>query len=792
MGITRRQFLGGALALGGGLAAGSVKPVLRGLGYANEAQAAAAMEERVFRTACNIEGNHCGYLVHVRNGRAVQIKPDPNFYLRPCLRGYSRLQWTYHPNRIKYPFKRVGERGENKWQRIVWEEALDTIAQRFGEMREQYGPESVLFIGGTVLSSLRYLGLNRFANAFGQGEMTQILGDLCCSAQAEGEMATLGYRVNVWEGIPASRFIIHWGHNPAQTYHAHWYLFEEAVEAGARMVTIDPRFSETAAKSDQWLAPLPGTDLAMIMGMIHVIIAEMLYDRDFVLTRTNLPFLINENTGQLLTAAEAGISPDKSNAVVWCSLNNAPVAPGSTQTPVLEGSFTVNGIPVRTVFSRLKQQVSRYDAAKITEITGVSGEDVQDLARAYATTKPALINSVMSGAQRTSYGEYFVAGLVYLAALTGNLGLYGGGINDIGGPMLHGNDNTAAMLYPYSPYIKGSIPVTKLGEHLFEGKPYPIKGILWQGRGLGQNPNSLKLLEGMKKTEFIVVQDHFLNDAATIADILLPAATLLEYTDLMPSHVNNYYQLIDQAVEPLWESKSDMWILSELAKRLGFGEDFDKTDEQWVDYLLEPTGLTAKDLREKGPVWCWGDAKLNRFGVKSTKETFAVFKDTPFLTASGRVEFHASRWEKMGFAAMADYFPAEEGPEKTPALAQKYPLSLVAAKIRTKIHSSYALMPWLSEIYPKGWVEMNVSDAYARGISEGDMVDIYNDRGKLTLTARVHAGIRPGVIMLQDGWWIQQGANASVLTNDAPSAINFGHTLNSTLVQVRRVPDANT
>ncbi|WP_425804378.1 molybdopterin-dependent oxidoreductase [Desulfitobacterium sp. Sab5] len=790
MEITRRKFIGGGLALGGGLVLGSTGPILRGLGYTGKVQAAPTTEEKVVRTACNPECNHCGYMVHVRNGRAVRIKPDPKFYLRPCLRGYSRLQWTYHPDRLKYPFKRVGERGEGKWERISWDEALDLVAKNLDSIRSKYGPQSVLFYGGAVMSTLRFgydFGLSkRFANAFGKGATTDLVGSLCCAAQGEGETAMVGYRCNVWDTLSDARMIINWGHNPAQSYHAHWYLIADALDAGARMVTIDPRFSDTAAKSDSWLAPLPSTDLALSMGMINIIIQESLYDKNYVLKKTNLPFLVNEATGKLLRAKEAGITPDNTDFVVWDPVKNGPASPSSVTEPALEGQFTINTIHVRTVFSRLKERAFQYSPQKVEEITGVAKEKVEELARDYATIKPATINSVMSGAQRTSSGEYFVASLVCLSALTGNLPLPGGGVNDLGGPLVHGTLNLGEFLLPYPPAPKGQIPMSQLGEMLDEGKPYPIKGVYWQGAGLGQYPNSGRLMKAMKKADFLVVADNFFTDAASIADVVLPAATLFEYTDLMASHVNEYYQLIDQAIEPLWESRSDPQIYRELAKRLGFGEYFDKTDEEWVDFVLKNTGLSVKTLRERGAVWAWGDERLNNFGIKREPGDFVFFRDTPIRTPSGRVEFHATRWEDKGFEPMVDYFPPKEGKEKTPELAQKYPLHLVNAKIRTKVHSSFALMPWLSEIYPKGWVELNPKDAENRGIQEGDKAEVLNDRGKLTLTARINPGVRSGVAVVQNGWWIQQGTNSSILTNDAPSAIANGHTLNSTLVEVRR------
>ncbi|MGI1659718.1 MAG: molybdopterin-containing oxidoreductase family protein [Desulfitobacterium sp.] len=785
MGFSRRQFLGGGLALGGAIAAGAPASILRGLGIAKEVNAAPAdNQEQISYTCCNPECNNCSLQVHVRNGKLVRISPNPNYYTRPCLRGRSRLQWNYHPDRLKYPFKRVGERGEGKWERITWEEALDTIATKLGQIRDESGPEAVLFQAGAVMSVLPNGMQGRFANAFGKGVLTGGLGQLCCAAQNEASTAMQGYRTCGIEEKAYSKLIIAWGHNPEVTYIPHSRMIADAKDQGARLVTIDPRFSETAAKSDQWIAIKPGTDTAMAMAMIKVILEEDLYDAKFAATRSNLPFLVNEANGKLLRQDDVVDGGDHEAFVVWDSASNGPALPSEAASPVLEGSFKVGELTVKTVFARLKERVVKYTPEYASEITGVPAQEISDLARTYATIKPAMIDSGMSGAQRTSHGVYFVQSLLYLSALTGNLGLLGGGVNDTGG-FAHGTN--VAINAPYQPNFVGKIPATKLGEYLSEGKPYPIRAIYWQGKGFGQVPNTNRLVEGFKKMEFIVVQEHFFGDAASFADIVLPVATLFERYDVMCASRSYYYHLMDKAIEPFMEAQSDGWIYTELAKRLGFGELFDKTEEEWIDIVMSKTGLTVESLRKSGPVWIWSDPQLNKYKVKWEKPPFTFFKDTPFKTASGRFEFHASRWEDMGFEPMVEFYKPEESKETAPELFEKYPLSLVANKIRTKVHSTYAIMPWLSEIYPKGWVTISNVDAEARGIKDGDMVEVFNDRGSVKVAAHVGSGIRPGVVAMPNGWWMQQGYCSSVLSNDFTHPLTYGHSLNSSLVQVRGV-----
>ena len=785
MKVTRRQFLTTSAVIGGTMAVGGWKTVLHGLGPAGDVPALApAAGEQIFRSANNPECNHCAFQVHVRNGKVVRLSPDPNFYLRPCLRGYARLQLTYHPDRIKYPMKRVGERGEGKWQRISWDEALDTIAQKLAAIRDQYGPEAVLFQGGAVLSVMPGAIRGRFANAFGKGVTTGTVGNLCCGAQGEASSAVLGYRASWIENIGDAKLMIAWGHNPAVTYIPHWRYIAQGIDNGMRLITIDPRYSETATKSDLWISIKPGTDTVLALGMIKVILDEKLYDGPFALKRTNLPFLVNTKTGKLVREADVKAGGDAKAFQVWDKATNAPAKPDVATQPVLEGTFDIAGTQVKTVFLRLKERVAKYTPAKVEEMTGVPGQQAVDLARLYATTKPAMINSAMSGAQRTTNGTYLMASLIYLSALTGNMGVKGGGVNDTAGASVGTNQSFTA---PFPAKTKGNVTAARMGVDLLANKPYPIKAVYFGGGGPGQKPDSTKYREALMKMDFLVTQDSLLTDAAQISDIVLPVAQLFEKSDIIVSSRNFYYQLMDKAIEPMWESKPDSWIFTELAKRLGFGEYFNKTDEEWINYVLQPTGLTVDSLRKTGPVWAWSDPKLNRFKVKWDKPPFYWYKDTPFETPSGRVEFHSVRWEQAGFDPMADYtYPPGESPETTPDLAKKYPLMSTNAKLRRSVHSMFGMTPWMTEIFPEAWVDIHEDDAAARGIKDGDTVEVLNDRGTIQVKAHVHVGIRPGVISLQNGWWMQQGGNASVLSNNAPEPMVSAHTLNSTLVQVRK------
>ena len=419
MPITRRQFIGAGLAVaaGTGLATTGVGRVLHGLGPSDAAAATSAADakETIFRSAPNPECNHCAMRVSVRNGKVVRVAPDPKFPIKPCARGYSRVQSLYHPDRLKYPMKRVGARGEGKWERISWDEALDTVAKKLAEIRDTTGPEAVFFQGGAVLSVMPGGTRGRFANAFGKGVTTGSVGNLCCGAQAEAFQGMLGRRVSSIESNAYAKLMIEWGHNPLVTYTPWWRYNADAIDKGdMKLITIDPRYSETASKSDLWIHIKPGTDTVLALGMVKVIIDEKLYDEPFMLKTTNFPFLVNEKTGKLLREKDLVATGDEKAFLVWDTATKSAVKPANAKTPALSGSFTAGSIQARTVFDGVKALVAKYTPEKVEQMTGVAGKQCVDLARLYATTKPAMIDTAMSGAQRTSNGVHFIGSLIYL------------------------------------------------------------------------------------------------------------------------------------------------------------------------------------------------------------------------------------------------------------------------------------------------------------------------------------------------------------------------------------------
>ncbi|MDO5683911.1 MAG: molybdopterin-dependent oxidoreductase [Propionibacteriaceae bacterium] len=777
--IRRRPFLKWSAALGGAAAVGG------GIGFglqAAKAEPTAPGTSRVFRSANTPECIHCALLVHVDDGKITKVTGD---------------RQLYSPHRIKYPMKRKGERGDGEWEQISWDEALDTIAERLETIRSESGNEAFMSIGGTGNWAILSTGVNGLFSGFWNrfGGTTPLISQLCCASVTEGFNAVLGgNRTEFREEIVNARYIIAWGHNPAVSNQGYFKNITEAREKnGARLVTIDPRLSETAALSDTWIQIRPGTDSALSLGMINVILSEGLFDEPYVKNHTNAPFLVRlgargydlesaladwrpgdplpVDLKDLQLLSEPGETEDKPKYFVWDPAANKHV-PADTPGvyPALTGTFEIDGAKYQPVHAWMAAIAGRYTVDVVHEITGVSATAVRTVAREYAAAKPAAIMQNMAGAQRTDNGTLTVIGQIYLAALTGNIGVLGGGVNDTGGVLQYSKINPPVPLQK-NPPIPG-IPVTQLGQHLLEEKPHKIRCMYIAGSGvLTQYPNTNKLIEAFKQLEFVVVQEIFMTTTAKYADIVLPVTTIFEARDMIAGIRNRHIQLMEKAIEPLFESRTDHWILTQLAKRLGFGEDFDRPVDDLLRRVLEPTGVSLEQL-EKGP-------------VNPMPDPWIPFGDLEFNTPSGRIEFFSNYLQKMGFNPLLEYLEPVEAPWVDTALAEKYPLQLVNRRNHNQVNSSFFHQDQMTEIWPGQTVQLHPDDARARGIADGDKVQVFNDRGTIEAVASVTAGILRGVVSVTTGWGaVDEKFTASKLSPDKYEPISKGHTLNSSMVDV--------
>jgi anaerobic dimethyl sulfoxide reductase subunit A len=651
--------------------------------------------------------------------------------------------------------KRVGARGEGKFERISWDEALDTVANELKRVKKTYGPSAILYIGvdGSMGMLHGKVAPERLLNLY--GGCTTHWGVISAEATWFACAATYGSFLigNTPDDFLNSRMIILWGWNPAESQKAVTPFLMQAKEAGARIVCVDPRYTRSAALlAEQWVPVRPGTDAAMLIAMAHVIISEGLQDQTFIDTYT-IGF---EQYRDHVLGREDGVA----------------------KTP-----------------------------AWAEAITGVPAEVTTDLARDYAGMKPAALVAGW-GPGRTLCGEQQQRASTVLPAITGNVGIHGGHpgiLGYLGYPpsMRPGHfivpigENPAACGGPTTPfnstlYSDSGIHACKMADAVLLGKaggyPSDLKlGYISGANPVNSFPDSNKTVEALRKLEFVVVHDLFMTATAKFADILLPVTTPLERNDISDSWLLSppYYTYVNKAVNPLYECKSDLEICEELAARLGISNYNDKTEEEW---LREVVG-SIEAIPDYDDFKREGISKIELSEYVPFKEQIDDPKNYPFPTPSGKIEIYSQGLADLSNPLLPPIPKYMEGWEKP--LIEKYPLRLFSAHSITHAKSAFHNIPWLREIEPHTLL-INSIDAQQRGISDGDVVRVFNDKGQILITARVTERVMPGVISMADGAWfdpdesgVDRGGCHNVLTSDELSP-GSSFACNSSLAQVEK------
>ncbi|MBL7209438.1 MAG: molybdopterin-dependent oxidoreductase [Dehalococcoidia bacterium] len=725
-------------------------------------------DTRVIRgTTAHDCGGRCPLKFHVQNGVIVRIEGDdaeePQ-QLRACLRCRAYRQFVYHPDRLKFPMRRVGVRGEGKFERISWDEALDTIAGELERVKETYGNSAIfLGVGGGCLGALHSgpVAMSKLLNMFG-GHTTHY-GNVSSEGCIWAVMTQYGTVMvgNSREDLLNSRLIIMWGWDPAKMISGTDTMFclIRAREAGSKIVAVAPRYHDSAATlADQWIPVRPGTDTAMMISMAYVMIRENLQDQRFLDTYT--------------------IGFDKFKDYV------VGVEDGIKKTP-----------------------------AWAEPITGVPAARIEQLAREYATTKPAALMDGM-GPARSAMGEQFTRCAMTLAAMTGNIGIPGGhaGGGLMGLPVGH-MFRAPRLPVPKNPVEAGAPPVrgsldlnsrlvfrihtNKMFDAMLRGKaggyPTDIK-FAWFccNNFLNQLGNTNKAAEALEKPEFIVVPELFMTPTAKFADILLPVSIDVERNDLArPWPSGPYYLYANRVVEPLHECKSDFEIACELAPRLGILDYSDKTEDEWLREFVKMAPDMAEDIADYD--------KYKREGIHRVNlpEPIVAFKEqiedpgnNPFPTPSGKIEIYSQRAADLNnplCPPIPKYLETWEGPNDP--LAKTYPLQLITDHPKVRAHSTMHNVPWLKELDPQR-LSINPVDAEARDIKDGAEVIVFNSRGKVAIPAWITERIMPGVVCIFEGGWydpddegIDRGGCVNALTRDEYSA-GGATTMNTALVEV--------
>jgi anaerobic selenocysteine-containing dehydrogenase len=671
----------------------------------------------VVRVACPHDcPDTCAMLVTVEDGVATKIQGDPAMPFTEgtlCTKVAYYLERTYAPDRLLYPLKRIGKKGEGKFKRITWDEALEEIAARLKALAAQ-NPETILpcSYAGTM-GMVQYMSMDRrFFYKLGASLLDRTL---CSSAGKAGIKATLGGSVGMDpERFDEARLIILWGANPIVSNLHLWSRVQAAKRRGAKVIAIDPYRSLSAEKCTQHIALLPGTDGALALGMMHVLISEDLLDHDYIERHT---------------------------------------------------------VGYESLRKRILQEYSPEWAARTC---GISVEEILQLAREYGTTKPAAIR-LNYGMQRHAGGGIAARTIACLPALTGAWRDAAGGIVLTTADFY--NFDHAALERP--DLLAGRRPRvinhSKLGEALTSAQPPVRATIVYNNNPVAVCPDSEKVLAGFAREDlFTVVMDHFQTDTADYADIVLPATTQLEHYDVHKSYGHLYVLANNPAIAPVGESLPNSEVFRRLAARMGFDEScFRDSDEDICQTALK--GIEWDGLKKAG----W-----QRLDVPAR---FAPFAQGGFPTPSGKCEFYSESLAKQGVDPLPFFNPPVELTDAE--IGQRYPLAFLSPPARHFLNSSFANIARFREFEREPHLDMHPRDAAERGIADGDMVRVFNDRGSYRLRARVNAKPRPGVVVAPSVWWKKyspDGRNANNLTSQRTTDLGRGATFYDCRVQVAR------
>ena len=684
-------------------------------------------DRHIVRGACPHDcPDTCALLTTVENGRAIEVRGAPDHPATAgvlCTKVARYLDRTYSDLRLLHPMKRVGKKGEGRFARISWDEALETIATRFAEIaRSADGPQAIVpYSYAGTMGLLQGSSMDRrFFHRLGASLLDRTI---CASAGKAGWGAAIGASVGMdVEQFENSRLIVIWGSNAVTSNLHFWTRAQEAKRRGAKLIAIDPYRSVTAEKCHEHIALLPGTDGALALGVMHVLIAEELLDRDYI------------------------------------------------------DRYTLG-------FTELVARAAEWSPQRVAQTCGIEAAQVTGLARDLGTIKPAAIR-VNYGMQRVHGGGNAVRAIACLPALVGAWR------HPAGGALLSSSGtfpvDQAALERP--DLIAGAprtINMSAIGDALLDAADPPIKAIyVYNSNPVAVAPESSKVRRGFARDDlFVVVHEIFQTDTADFADILLPATTQLEQTDVHLSYGHLYAVANNPAIAPLGEALPNTEVFRRLAARMGFSEPcFADSDDAMARQAWRRTDPRAADLD-------WDALKKDGWRRLALPAIHAPFAQGNYPTASGKCEFWSATQQALGEDPLPAYLPPRESAASNPDLAKTYPLAFISPPARNFLNSSFANLPQFvaEEKTPK--LDLHPLDAAARGLHEGDVVRIRNDRGSFTAALRVTDRARPGVAVAPSIWWQKlapDGRNANAVTSQALTDMGRAATFYDCLVEVER------
>ena len=716
--------------------------------------------KRVVHAACPHDcPDACGVLITVEDGKATKIQGDP---AHPVTRGFlcakvaKYLDRVHSPQRVLYPMRRVVPKGPtpltaeaavatHPFQRISWDEVLDEITDRFRAISNEFGPEAILpYSYGGTLGALNGGSMDRrFFHRLGASQLDRTI---CSAAGEAGLRSVYGMKLGTEpEQFRHSRYIIAWGANIHGNNVHLWPFIEEARRAGAKLVVIDPYRTRTAACADWYLPINPGTDVALALGMMHVIIGEGLHDADYV------------------------------------------------------SKFTLG-------FDQLAEKVKEYAPDRVAQWTGISASDFIKLAREYATTRPAVIR-LNYGIQRSQNGGMATRAVAMLPCITGSWKEVGGGLQlSTSGAFALNKEGLQQPELMQKALGRPArvVNMVELGKALNTLTDPPIQALfVYNSNPAAVCPNHNEVVRGLMRPDlFTVVHEQFFTDTTDYADIVLPATTFFEHKDLQAAYGHYYLQISEQAIEPLGECRSNVDVFSALAQRMGFEEEcFRESVDEMVDLALRSPnrwlqGIDRKRLEDEGHIRLhFGQAELRSAGTAEAAVAtsagaavptwFLPFAEGNFGTPSGKAELYSEELKAQGLDPVASFVPPTESRNATGD--RTYPLEMLARKADNFLNSTFTNIEAVQEIEePAPILEMHARDAHARGISDGDRVKVFNHRGEIYLTARVDGQVQPGVVSAKLHWakLSEGGKNINVLTSEKLTDMGNSATFYSVLVEV--------
>ncbi|MEP7086728.1 MAG: molybdopterin oxidoreductase family protein [Gemmatimonadota bacterium] len=687
--------------------------------------------DTVVRGACPHDcPDTCAMLVTIRDGRAIRVAGDPD---HPFTRGFlcakvnRYVERTYHTDRLTHPLRRVGRKGEGRFERITWDEALDEIAARLGDIaRSADGPQAIL-----PYSYSGTLGLvqgdamdHRFFHLLGASMLDRTI---CSAAGGVGLKMTLGASIGADpEGIPESDLVLLWGTNTLTSNPHLWPFVRAARDRGARVIAIDPLRTRTADQCDEWIPIRPGTDAALALGIMHVLFAEHLEDTDYL------------------------------------------------------ERYTI-GAP------ELRARAAEYTPERVSEITGIPAERIRTLAREYGRAKAAFVR-INYGLQRHGGGGMAVRTIACLPAITGHWRRAGGGVQLSSSGNFQFN-RAKLLRADLAPPVR-TINMIRLGEALTTpdagvGGP-PVRAlVVFNSNPAAVTPDRSEVVRGLAREDlFTVVMEHFRTDTADWADIVLPATTQLEHWDVHYSYGHHYVTLNRPSIEPVGECKPNSEIFRLIAARMGIDHPVMRDDDlELIRQALDTTsdklkGVTLEALLDKG----WSRLNLPR--------PYLPFAEGAFPTPSGKCELFSQRLEDMGFDGLATYTAPYESRTSSPELAAQFPLSLISSPAHQFLNSTFVNVDALRRGAREPELMIHPDDATPRAVLDGTRVEVHNERGSFSAVARVSDAVSEGTVWSPSIWWTKfskDGRNANDTTSQRETDLGHGPVFYDNLVEVSPV-----